>query len=108
MNITGPALAVVVLAAALAAGCGSGSSSAPCVTNAQVAREAAAVQRDLSNAQNGVPIPAGARWPEAAQLAANPQYSVADGNVAGLYWSWRWQAASDAMADNPLPVCGAS
>ena len=100
--------AAAVLTAALLAGCATSgqpvSVHRPCTPTAKVAAMYAQVGRDGHNAANGIPIPAGARWPEAAQLAANPQYGAAYGNVPSLYWAWRESIDSNRLAKEP-PVC---
>jgi hypothetical protein len=97
-----------LLAAALITGCSASAqpvaAHAPCTPAAQVQAMYTQVGRDGHNAANGVAIPAGARWPEAAQLAANPQYGAQYGGVSSLYWTWREAADSSRLA-TAAPVC---
>jgi hypothetical protein len=49
-----------------------------------------------------VAIPRGAKWPEAAQLAANPQYSMA--SVSSLYWAYQYVTVVPAKVSDAPPM----
>jgi hypothetical protein len=80
--------------------------SAPCTTSAQFTGMLAELQTAQQNAVNGTPIPAHTTWPETAQLAANPQYSLATAN--SLYWAYEWVVILPARMQAAPPMCSAS